>query len=115
MMNNNLRFELSFKNISQLEEKLNFCKFNKISNINIPCKGPIKKELFNSTIKYISKNYQEFNVTYHYSLYHQFSKNLEKSYKDLFTFLKNSYSNRNYEILLLSGPKRKNVLIQLMF
>ena len=106
-MNNNLRFELSFKNISQLEEKLNFCKFNKISNINIPCKGPIKKELFNSTIKYISKNYQEFNVTYHYSLYHQFSKNLEKSYKDLFTFLKNSYSNRNYEILLVSGSKKK--------
>ena len=59
-MNNNIRFELSFKNISQLENKLNFCKLNNIKNINIPCKGLIKKDLFNSTIKYISKNYDEF-------------------------------------------------------
>ena len=67
-MNNNTRFELSFKNISQLDNKLNFCILNNIKNINIPCKGVIKKDLFNSTIKYISKNYDEFNVTYHYSL-----------------------------------------------
>ena len=52
-MNNNIRFELSFKNISQLEDKLNFCKLKNIKNINIPCKGQIKKDLFNSTIKYI--------------------------------------------------------------
>ncbi|ABB50057.1 paired amphipathic helix repeat-like protein [Prochlorococcus marinus str. MIT 9312] len=106
-MINNLRFELSFKNILQLENKLKFCKFNEITNINIPCKGNIKKELFNSTIKYISKNFQEFNVTYHYSLYHQYSKNEEKSYYDFLDFLKNSYSNRNYEILLLSGSNKK--------
>ena len=106
-MVSNLRFELSFKNISQLENKLNFCKFNKIKNINIPCKGPIKKDFFNSTIKYISNNYQEFNVTYHYSLYHQYSQNIEKSYLYLLEFLKNSYSNRNYEILLVSGSKKK--------
>ena len=106
-MINNLRFELSFKNISQLESKLNFCKFNKITNINIPCKGSIKKELFDSTIKYISKNFQEFNVTYHYSLYHQYSENQEKSYQDLLNFLKNSYSNRNYDILLVSGSNKK--------
>jgi len=106
-MNNNIRFELSFKNISQLENKLNFCKFNDIKNINIPCKGLIKKELFNSTIDFISKNFYEFNVTYHYSLYHQYSQNKEKSYQDLLNFLKNSYSNRNYEILLVSGSKKK--------
>ena len=106
-MNNNLRFELSFKNISQLENKLNFCKINKIRNINIPCKGSIKKELFNFTIEYIAKHFEEFDVTYHYSLYHQFSKNREKSYKDLLDFLKNSYSNRNYEILLVSGTNKK--------
>ncbi|MBO8219216.1 hypothetical protein [Prochlorococcus marinus] len=106
-MIDNLRFELSFKNISQLENKLNFCKFNKIKNINIPCKGPIKKALFNSTIKYISKNFKEFNVTYHYSLYHQYSKNKEKSYDDFLDFLKNSNSNRNYEILLVSGSSKK--------
>ena len=86
----NLRFELSFNNISQLENKLNFCKFNKIKNINIPCKGNIKKDFLNSTIKYISKNYQEFNVTYHYSLFHQYSHNTENSYQDLLNFLKNS-------------------------
>ena len=106
-MINNLRFELSFKNISQLENKLNFCKLHKIKDINIPCKGPIKKELYNSTINYISTNYQEFNVTYHYSLFHQYSKNKEKSYQDFLNFLKKSDSNRNYEILLVSGSTKK--------
>ena len=106
-MISNLRFELSFKDISQLENKLNFCKFNKIKNINIPCKGVIKKDFFNSTIKHISKNFPEFNVTYHYSLYHQYSKNKEISYQNLLDFLKNSYSNRNYKILLVSGSNKK--------
>ena len=108
-MNNNLRFELSFKNIPQLENKLNFCKVNKIKNINIPCKGLIKKDLFNLTFNYISKNFQDLNVTYHYSLYHQYSGNKEKSYNDFLEFLKNSYSYNKYEILLVSGSnKRKN-------
>ena len=106
-MISDLRFELSFKNIPQLENKLNFCKFNRITDINIPCKGLIKKDFLNSTIKYISKNFQEFNVTYHYSLYHQYSQNKEKSYQDLLDFLKNSYSNKNYEILLVSGSSKK--------
>jgi len=106
-MINNLRFELSFKNFSQLENNLNFCKLNQIKNINIPCKGVIKKEFFYSTIQHISKYHQEFNVTYHYSLYHQYSQNKEKSYHDLLDFLKNSYSNRNYEILLVSGSNKK--------
>jgi hypothetical protein len=106
-MNNNIRFELSFKNISQLENKLNFCRINDIKNINIPCKGLIKKELFNSTINYISKNFHEFNLTYHYSIYHQYSKNKEKSYQDFFDFVKSSENNRNYEILLVSGSNKK--------
>ena len=106
-MNNNLRFELSFKNIPQLENKLNFCKNNKIKNINIPCKGVIKKEFFNATIKYISKNFHDFNLTYHYSLYHQYSKNKNNSYQDLLNFVKSSDSNRNYEILLVSGSNKK--------
>ena len=107
-MISNLRFELSFKNISQLENLLNFCELNKIKNINIPCKGPIKKDFFNSTIKYISKNYKEFNVTYHYSLYHQYSQSKENSYQDLLDFLKKSDSNINYEILLVSGSNKRN-------
>ena len=106
-MINNLRFELSFKNITQLENKLKFCKFNKIKNINIPCKGNIKKELFNSTIKYISRNFQDLNVTYHYSLFHQYSKNKEKSYQDFLDFLKNSNRNKNCDILLVSGSNKK--------
>ena len=106
-MNNNIRFELSFKNISQLDDKLNFCKLNNIKNINIPCKGLIKKDLFNSTIKYISKNYDEFNVTYHYSLYHQYSKNKAESYQYFLDFVKNSQNNRHYEILLVSGSNKK--------
>ena len=106
-MNNNTRFELSFKNITQLETKLNFCKLNNIKNINISCKGLIKKELFNYTINYISQNFHEFNVTYHYSLYHQYSKNKVKSYQAFLDFIKNSYTNRNYEILLVSGSNKK--------
>jgi len=106
-MNNETRFELSFKNITQLENKLNFCKLNNIKNINIPCKGLIKKELFNYTINYISKNFNEFNVTYHYSLYHQYSKNKVKSYKDFLDFIKNSYTNKNFKILLVSGSNKK--------
>ena len=106
-MISNIRFELSFKNISQLENKLHFCKFNKIKKINIPCKGLIKKSFFNQSVKYISKNYSEFDVTYHYSLYHQYSQNKEKSYQDFLDFLKNSHSNRNYEILLVSGSNKK--------
>ena len=108
-MISNLRFELSFKNISQLENKLKFCKFNNIKNINIPCKGTIKKDFFYSTIKHISSNYKEFNVTYHYSLFHQYSQNKKESYKELLDFLRNSCFNRNYEILLVSGSiKKKN-------
>ena len=106
-MKNNIRFELSFKNISQLDNKLNFCKLNNIKNINIPCKGIIKKELFNLAIKYISNNFQEFNVTYHYSLYHQYSKNKHESYEDFLDFVKSSQSNKNYEILLVSGSNKK--------
>ena len=106
-MVNNLRFELSFKNITQLENKLKFCELNRIRKINIPCKGLIKRELFNSSIKYISKNFPEFNLTYHYSLYHQYCKNKEKSYQDFLSFIKNSHSNRNYEILLVSGSNKK--------
>ena len=106
-MDNNIRFELSFKNISQLDHKLNFCKLNNIKNINIPCKGLIKKELFNYTIKYISKYFYEFNVTYHYSLYHQYSKNKEKSYQEFLDFVKSSQNNKIYEILLVSGSNKK--------
>ena len=106
-MINNSRFELSFKNISQLEDKLIFCKVNNIKNINIPCKGPIKKEFLNSTIRFISQNFKEFNVTYHYSLFHQYTKNREKSYQYFLDFLKNFYSNSNYQILLVSGTNKK--------
>jgi len=106
-MINNLRFELSFKNIAQLENKLNFCKFNGINNINIPCKGLIKKDLYNSTINFISRNFQEFNVTYHYSLYHQYSKNKQNSYQNFLDFIRNANSKRSYEVLLVSGSNKK--------
>ena len=41
-MINNLRFELSFKDIFQLENKLNFCKSNKI-RILISLKGETER------------------------------------------------------------------------
>ena len=101
------RFELSFKDILQLEKKLNFCISNKINKINIPCKGVIKKEFLIETLEYIGENYKDLDVIYHYSLYHQYSQNKQKSYQDFLDFLKNSYSNRNYEILLVSGSNKK--------
>ena len=114
-MKNNIIFELSFKNISQLDNKLNFCKLNNIKNINIPCKGLIKKDLYNSTIKYISENYDEFNVTYHYSLYHQYSKNKEKSYQDFLNFVKSSQTNKIMKFCLSRDQIRKKILTQLMY
>ena len=73
-MLDHLRLELSFKNTSQLENKLNFCISNNINKINIPCKGVIKKDFLNETIKYIGENYKNLDVIYHYSLYHQYTK-----------------------------------------
>ena len=64
-MINNLRFELTFKDILQLKEKLNFCKLKSINNINIPCKGHIKKQLYNESFDYLQNNYDEFNFVYH--------------------------------------------------
>jgi len=46
-------------------------------------------------------------VTYHYSLYHQYSKNKNKTYQDFLDFVKSSRTNRNYEILLVSGSNKK--------
>ncbi len=106
-MVNNLRFELSFKNISQLDSKLNFCKLNNINNVNIPCKGLIKKEFFDQTFEFIKKNFQGYNVVYHYSLYHQYTKSSEISYEKFLDFVKKCKSNKNSEILLISGTNKK--------
>ena len=106
-MINNLRFELSFKNIYQLENKLNFCKINKINKINIPCKGIIKKKFMNETIEYIGENYKELDVIYHYSLYHQYTKNRENSYIDFLNFVNKCNFYNNKEILLISGSNKK--------
>ena len=108
-MINNLRFELSFKNILQLEKKLKFCMSNKINRINIPCKGVIKKKFLNETIEYIGKNYKEIDVIYHYSLYHQYNKNRHISYLDFLNFIKKCNYYKIKEILLISGSyKRMN-------
>jgi len=106
-MINNLRFELSFKNISQLENKLNFYISNNIKNINIPCKGLIKKDFLNETIKYIGENYKNLDVIYHYSLFHQYTRNREHSYMEFLNFIKKCKSYKNNEILLVSGSNKK--------
>ena len=106
-MINDLRFELSFKNTFQLENKLNFCISNNINKINIPCKGLIKKDFLNETIKYIGENYKNLDVIYHYSLYHQYTKNRENSYLEFLNFIKKCKSYKNNEILLVSGSNKK--------
>ena len=87
-MINNLRFELSFKNILHLENQLNFCISNNINKINIPCKGLIKKEFLNEALTCIGENYKNLDVIFHYSLYHQYTKNKENSYLDFLNFIK---------------------------
>ena len=106
-MINDLRFELSFKSISQLENKLNFCVSNNIKKINIPCKGVIKKDFLNETVKYIGENFKNLDVIYHYSLYHQFTKNRENSYLELLNFIEKCKYYKNNEILLVSGSNKK--------
>ena len=103
----NFRFELSFKNISQLENKLKFCISNKINKINIPCKGVIKKEFLNEIIEYIGENYKELNVIYHYSIYHQYTKNRDISYLEFLNFIKKCNTYNNKEILMVSGSNKK--------
>ena len=106
-MINNFRFELSFKNIYQLENKLKFCRLNKINKINIPCKGVIKKQFLNDVVEYIGKNYKELDVIYHYSLYHQYIKNRDISYMNFLNFIKKCNTYNNKEILLVSGSNKK--------
>ena len=106
-MINNLRFELSFKNLSQLEKKIKFCISNKINKINIPCKGLIKKELLNQTMEYIGEKYKDLDVIYHYSLYHQYTKDSKTSYLDLLNFIKKLNYYKHKEILLVSGSIKK--------
>ena len=106
-MNNNLRFELSFKNFCQLENKLKFCLNNNIKKINIPCKGLIKKQFLYETIEYIGENFQDLDVIYHYSLFHQYTKNKEKSYLEFLYFVNKLNFYKNKEVLLVSGSNKK--------
>ena len=108
-MINNYRFELSFKNIDQLEKKIKFCLSNKINKINIPCKGSLKKEFYSEVYDFINKKYKNLDVFYHYSLYHQYSKNRINSYQKFLEFINkfNSYKNNNNNILLVSGSNKK--------
>ena len=106
-MINNLRFELSFRNILQLEKKINFCLSNNINKINIPCKGLIKKKFLYETIEYIGENYKNLDVIFHYSLYHQYTKNKENSYLEFLNFIKKCKYYNNNEILLVSGSNKK--------
>ena len=106
-MINNFRFELSFKNIPQLEKKLKFCISNQINKINIPCKGVIKKQFLNEIVEYIGKSYRGLDVIYHYSLYHQYTYNRDISYINFLNFIKKCKSYNNQEILLVSGSNKK--------
>ncbi len=106
-MINNFRFELSFKDISQLEKKLNFCRLNNLNKINIPCKGIIKNDFLNETVDYIGDNYKDLEVIYHYSLFHQYSRNREYSYLKFLNFINKFNSYNNKEILLVSGSNKK--------
>ena len=107
-MKKEIRVEISFKDLEQLKKKIDFLLNKDIYKINIPCKGLIKKDFLLEVIKYIGINYKELEVIYHYSLFHQFSKNQENSFNDLLKFISLSRAYDNKEILLVSGSRKKN-------
>jgi len=105
----NFRIEISFKNLDQLKKKLDFCLNKKIYKINIPCKGNIKKDFLIEVVKFIGVKYKNLDVIYHYSFYHQFQNNKYISYQNFLNFLEiNKVYNKNNEILLVSGSKKRN-------
>ena len=107
LMKRNFRLELSFKNIDELEKKIKFCTNNNIYNINIPCKGVIKKALLENVIEFIGTNYSRFDVVYHYSCNHQYSLSIDNSYLGLFEFISKCAKYNNQDILLVSGTNKK--------
>ena len=105
----NYRVEISFKDFDQLKKKLEFCIKRNIHKINIPCKGNIKKDFLLEVVKFISIKYKNLDVIYHYSFYHQFYKNKNISYQKFLDFVEvNKTFNKNNEILLVSGSKKRD-------
>ena len=108
-MYNNFRVEISFKDLNQLKKKLDFCLNKKIYKINIPCKGNIKKDFLIEVVKFLGVKYKNLDIIYHYSFYHQFYKNRSLSYEVFLNFLElNKLYNKNNQILLVSGSRKKN-------
>jgi len=102
------RTEISFKNIEQMNKKIEFCNENSINKINIPCKGNIKKDFLLEVVKFIGVKYKNLDVIYHYSFYHQFHHNKSLSYTNFLNFVElNKTFNKNNEILLVSGSKKR--------
>ena len=105
----NFRVEISFKDLDQLKKKLDFCLNKEIYKINIPCKGKIKKDFLLEVVKFIGNKYKNLDVIYHYSFYHQFHKNRSLSYENFLNFLElNRLYNKNNQILLVSGSRKRN-------
>ena len=103
-----LRQEISFKDIDQLQKKIEFCLGNSIYKINIPCKGNIKKDFLIDVVKFIGKNYKNLDVIYHYSFYHQYYRNKKFSYDKFLNFIElNKKYNNNNEILIVSGSQKR--------
>ena len=106
-MKKELRVEISFKDLKQLKNKIDFLLNRDIYKINIPCKGLIKKDFLLEAVKYIGTNYKEAEVIYHYSLFHQFSRDQNNSFNDLLKFIKFAREYDKKELLLISGSRKK--------
>tara|TARA_Y100000589_G_C27194309_1_gene646089 strand:- start:335 stop:1162 length:828 start_codon:yes stop_codon:yes gene_type:complete len=105
---NKFRLEISFKDLDQLKSKIEFCRSNNIYQLNIPCKGLIKKEFLLEVVDFIGINFKDLDIIYHYSLYHQFSKNKSVSYSNLLNFLDKCNRYSKNEVLIVSGSKKRN-------
>ncbi len=106
-MNKQLRVEISFKDLEQLKKKIEFLLNKNIYKINIPCKGLIKKDFLLEVVNYLGKNYKDAEIVYHYSLFHQFSRDKSNSLIQMSNFIENCRKYNNKEILLVSGSRKK--------
>ena len=109
-MFNDFRFEFAFKDLNQLSKKVDFFKNNNIYKLNIPCKGELRKDFLYSSIEYLGNNFNELDIVYHYSFFHQFYKSKTLSLQMFYKFIGLLEKFKNKEILLISGTNKKKDL-----
>ena len=115
-MDNNLfgiddiRFEISFKSLDELNDILTFYKRNKLYKLNIPCKGKLKKEFLLNSIKFSRDKFPEIDIIPHFSIQHEFRKTKSNTLFSLIEFLRTVNYLGCEKVLLVSGSQKRVTL-----